>query len=259
MRSGTLYLMYHELQLPSRELCDNDPGYTRYVVPAADFREQMGYLRDSGLRGRSVGEALADPEHPPHHPVITFDDGCETDLIAAPMLKELGFGATSYITATHVGRRGYLAAGQVQELSQLGIEIGSHALTHVYLPDLSPDRLRVEMVESRDRLEQLTGRAVVHFSCPGGRWCRAVVDAAREAGYRSVATSRIGLNRPGSEPYRLARVPVAQGMELRAFERLCRSQQFWVPQARHWLLAGGKRLLGNARYERLRSGLLTRS
>ena len=43
---------------------------------------------------------------------ITFDDGCETDLIAAaPVLRESGFSATFYLTAGFLGTPGYLDRG----------------------------------------------------------------------------------------------------------------------------------------------------
>jgi len=38
---GTAFFMYHELSLPNRALCHREPGYTRYVVSASDFRSHM--------------------------------------------------------------------------------------------------------------------------------------------------------------------------------------------------------------------------
>ena len=78
----TVYLMYHELQVPGRSLCRDDPGYTRYVIPAADFRAQLEHLHSLGLRGMSVGQALEGEDGDRPSVVITFDDGCESDLLA---------------------------------------------------------------------------------------------------------------------------------------------------------------------------------
>ena len=131
-KGSTAFLMYHELGLPGRALCHSEPGYARYVVPASDFRNQMERLSREGWRGRNVTEAL---EFSGEKSVcITFDDGCETDLIsAAPTLNELGFGATSYITVKFLGKPGYMSQAQVRELHALGFEIGCHSLTHSYL------------------------------------------------------------------------------------------------------------------------------
>jgi hypothetical protein len=86
-RTGTVYLMYHELQMPGRKLCQNEQGYVRYVVAASDFREQLAHLRTSGLCGLSVSEALDRGYRARLSVVITFDDGCETDLLAAESIK----------------------------------------------------------------------------------------------------------------------------------------------------------------------------
>src|SRR5579864_5843470 len=110
---GTVFLMYHELELPSRPLCQSDPGYVRYILSLQAFRSQMNWLAQNGWRGLSVGEAVG---HSAENSVaITFDDGSETDLLAAaPILKENGFNATFYVTAGFVGKGGYLSSAQVR-------------------------------------------------------------------------------------------------------------------------------------------------
>ena len=95
--------MYHELELAGRPLCQSDPGYARYILPLATFRRQIEWLKQSDFRGVNVSEALAIPAQPAV--CITFDDGCETDLIAAsPVLREFGFAATFYVTAGFLGQ-----------------------------------------------------------------------------------------------------------------------------------------------------------
>ena len=93
-QSGTVFLMYHELELPGRGLCLPGAGYSRYVVSEAGFHQHMQFLRQNGWQGLSVTQALL--YSPAKNVAITFDDGSETDLLcAAPILKELGFGARS--------------------------------------------------------------------------------------------------------------------------------------------------------------------
>jgi len=92
----SVFLMYHELERPGRALRESDSGYVRYVVPEDWFRAQMRTLDASGARGTSVGAWLQEPSAPL---VITFDDGCESDwVVAAPVLREHGFGATFYVS-----------------------------------------------------------------------------------------------------------------------------------------------------------------
>src|SRR5271165_132153 len=182
--SHIVFLMYHELELPGRKLCQAEPGYVRYILPVDAFRAQMQWLKESGFRGLSVGEALGYPPRP--SVCITFDDGCETDLIAAaPLLREFGFHATFYITAGFLGTPGYLNAAQLQELDQQGFEVGCHSMTHPYLPDLPDAGLKREIVDAKLQIEQILGRAIEHFSCPGGRYDARTLEVARRAGFRS--------------------------------------------------------------------------
>ena len=191
--------------------------------------------------------------------VLTFDDGCETDLLAAaPMLREAGYNATFYVTAGHVGRRGYLSTAQVRELAAQRFDIGCHSMTHSLLTDLTEERLRAEIVEAKQRLEDLTGVRVANFSCPGGRWNSRVADVAREAGYDSVATSRIGANSAATDRFRLSRVAVMRGTSLTEFARYCRGEGLWKRRAQDGALAFAKKALGNAAYQKFRSNLLGR-
>src|SRR6266576_2611300 len=127
---GTAFLMYHELGIPGRATCQSEPGYVRYVIPASDFRDQMEWLAKEGWRGRNVTQAME--SFGDKSVCITFDDGCETDLIsAAPVLKELGFVATSYITVEFLGKQ---ANFRTMATSQTGVNLSTtdpFALTRV--------------------------------------------------------------------------------------------------------------------------------
>lgn len=259
---STTFLMYHELARPGRQTCEDEPGYLRYVVGEDDFRRHLSALKEAGLEGVSVGRApgSANDSVEGARVCITFDDGCETDLLfAAPLLEEFGCGATFYVVAGFVGRRGYLAPAQVRELAERGFEVGSHSLTHSFLTGLSDEEVRRELSESKDKLEQWSGRKVEHFSCPGGRWDARVPAAAREAGYRTVATSRVGANGPTADPFRLARVAVRRGNTEREVVRAARGEGLLARRARAAALDFAKSLLGDAFYHKLHAGLGARA
>jgi peptidoglycan/xylan/chitin deacetylase (PgdA/CDA1 family) len=252
MRSGeTLYLMYHELEAPGRPLCQSEPGYVRYVLSQQGFREQMDWLHQEEIRGISVSQALA--ESFARRIVITFDDGCESDLsIALPLLKENGFGASFYITLGFLGRPGYLQPLQVREIADSGFDVGCHSMTHAYLDDLDEAGLHREIADAKTQLEQIIGRPVYHFSCPGGRWSPQVARVAKQAGYRSVATSRIAMNRSDSDLFHLSRVAVMRGTALAEFQSLCRGRSLRRLQLRDFIRATSRRVLGNSLYDRMR-------
>jgi peptidoglycan/xylan/chitin deacetylase (PgdA/CDA1 family) len=253
--NAIIYLMYHELEVEGRPLCQREQGYVRYVIKVNDFREQIAWLQSAGIRGRSVSDGL--DSKTAGGVVITFDDGCESDVaVAAPILRAANFGATFYITVGYLGRPGYMVPRQVRELSQAGFEIGCHSMTHPYLNNLGEADLHHEIVDAKSQLEEMIGRAVHHFSCPGGRWTPRVAEVARRAGYRSVSTSEILANRPHSDSFRLGRIAVMRGLTLTAFQDLCSGHRLWQRQFRNFVQNASHQLLGNALYDRLRSLLL---
>jgi len=257
MSDAKVFLMYHEIELPDRPLCQSDPGYVRYVISEADFRKQISWLSGENIRGMSVEQALS--AGAPPGVVITFDDGCATDLLtAAPMLNLARFGATFYITLGFLGRPGYLVPQQVRQLSDAGFDVGCHSLTHPYLSGLSRPELVREIRDAKIQLEQIIGRPVHHFSCPGGRWSAAAAYVAQEAGYRSVASSRVGMNRVTTNPFNLARVAIMRGTPLAAFQGICGGRGLWQMKLRDFSRAAAKQVLGNRLYDRLRARALER-
>jgi len=257
MSKGIAFLMYHELGAADRRLCDESPGYRRYVVAEDSFKNQLAMIESNGWRGWNVSEALRAMGNQREGVCLTFDDGCATDRsIAAPLLLEKKFNATFYITVNHLEKRGYLTRTELRELATLGFEIGSHSLNHRYLGDLSIDDLKVELGESKKQLEDITGVGVEHFSCPGGRVNALVEKMARETGYQSLATSRIGLNTAMTDNFRLARIAVKEATTTMNLARLCRGEGLLLSQAQDVALSAAKRLLGNSIYERVRAGAL---
>jgi len=250
-----VFLMYHELELPGRPMAQSEAGYVRYIVPETSWRAQIDWLRQNRWRGLSVSEALDYPAQP--SVAITFDDGCETDLIAAaPVLEEAGFHATFYVTTGFLGTAGYMSPAQLRELSSRGFEIGCHSMTHPYLNDLDSHTLKVEIVAARDRLQDIIGKNVDHFSCPGGRYDQRTLVIAREAGYRSVANSQNHANSSSTDPFQLGRVPVMRTTDIRQFARICQGSGLWKLRAGESVRSKARKILGNSAYDRLRKTLL---
>jgi peptidoglycan/xylan/chitin deacetylase (PgdA/CDA1 family) len=250
-----VFLMYHELELPGRKLCQSEPGYVRYIVPAELFRRQMEWIRQSGMRGLSVGESVASPAEP--GVCITFDDGCETDLIAAaPVLRELGFHATFYLTAGFLGTPGYMNTEQVQQLDSLGFEIGCHSMTHAYLTDLSEPELKREIADAKLQIEQIVGHPICHFSCPGGRVDGRALDMARRAGFQTVANSLFHANSARTNRYDLGRVAVLRNLPMREFQALSHGRGLLKKRILHGTRRIAQRMLGNRVYDQLRASVL---
>jgi peptidoglycan/xylan/chitin deacetylase (PgdA/CDA1 family) len=250
-----VFLMYHELELPGRALCQSEPGYVRYILSEDTFRRQMAWLRESNWRGLNVSEALRYPVEPAV--CITFDDGCETDLlVAAPVLHEFGFNATFYLTTGFLGTPGYLKADQVRELNALGFQIGCHSMTHPYLSDLTDAELKREIMDAKLQIEQIVHHPIEHFSCPGGRYDARTLQCARAAGFSTVANSEFHANSSSTSPYELGRVAMLRDLTLAQFAGTCRGEGLWKKRLQHRTRRGVQRALGNTAYDSLRALLL---
>jgi peptidoglycan/xylan/chitin deacetylase (PgdA/CDA1 family) len=253
--SRIVFLMYHELEMAGRKLCQSEPGYVRYILPLELFRRQMGWMKNFGWQGVNVTEALRYSAEP--SVCITFDDGCETDLIAAaPVLREFGFHATFYLTAGFLGTPGYLNASQVRDLEAQGFQIGCHSMTHPYLSDLPEPELKREIVDAKLKIEEILGRAIEHFSCPGGRYDRRTLQMARQAGFVTVANSQFHANTPSTSPYQLGRVAMLRDLSIEGFSDACRGRGLWKKRLQHQARRSAQRALGNRTYDHLRAVLL---
>jgi peptidoglycan/xylan/chitin deacetylase (PgdA/CDA1 family) len=253
--SRIVFLMYHELELAGRKLCQSEPGYVRYILPLETFRGQMSWIKQSGWSGLSVSEALHFPAEP--SVCITFDDGCETDLIAAaPVLREFGFHATFYLTAGFLGTPGYLNIDQVRELDSQGFEIGCHSMTHPYLSDLTEPELKREIIDAKLQIEKLLGHPIQHFSCPGGRYNQHALEMARQAGFTTVANSEFHANSSRTSPYELGRIAILRDLAIEEFGDTCRGRGLWKKRLQHQARRSAQRTLGNQAYDHLRAVLL---
>ena len=255
-RDSTTFLMYHELRLPGRAIVSDEPGYARYVVPLDAFERQMRSIARDGWQCASVsawqaGAGAADSV------VVTFDDGAETDLMAAaPVLEALGQSATFFLTVDFLGRRGFMTRTQARALAERGFEVGCHSMTHAYLDDLAPDALEREITHAKQALEDIVGMPVTAFSCPGGRVTPAAVEVARAAGFTSVCTSETRRNRREDSPWSLGRVAILDHTTDAEVTSYAEGRGMMQQRVRASLLNTGKRLLGNGLYEALRGRLL---
>lgn len=261
MSKGIVFLMYHEVQAAGRKLVDESPGYRRYAVSKEQFASQLDVVERGEFKGSNVSESLSALESgTAGKPIVclTFDDGCASDLhVAAPLMRDKNFNATFYVTVDHLGKDGYLTKTELRELSDLGFEIGSHSLTHRHLNDLDAREISTELIDSKRALEEITGKPVDHFSCPGGRVDAVVTEVAMQAGYKSVATSQLGINSARSDLFALKRVAIKREMSLKTFARVCSGKGQFLMKSEDSLLLTGKRLLGNERYDRLRTNILS--
>ncbi|MCX6829710.1 MAG: polysaccharide deacetylase family protein [candidate division Zixibacteria bacterium] len=127
---------------------------------------------------------------------ITFDDGYESFYsVAFPIFQEMNMPAAVFVPYNHISKTNswdytgrlrqisHLSAEQIKALSDSGIEIGSHGLSHISLKGLSNRLLRLELEKSKKGLEDITGREIKFISYPFGRFNEKVEKFALEVEY----------------------------------------------------------------------------
>jgi peptidoglycan/xylan/chitin deacetylase (PgdA/CDA1 family) len=185
-------LMYHSISRPEGD-------HDALCTSPERFENQMLYLKRHNLRGVSIKDLLLAMSAGDAGGLvgITFDDGYEDFLRAAlPTLERLGFSATVFVVAGMLGKeitwehRGgtrlklrLLEANGVREISERGMEVGSHTVTHPRLPGLDPETLVHEVSDSRQILSEIVGAPVEGFCYPYGDLDSPAIRAARRAGY----------------------------------------------------------------------------
>ena len=198
MSARALVLTYHAVE----------PGPAPLCIDPALFRTHLDAIVDSGVRAITLDALVAElAEGGPRAPAlaITFDDGCaSTAEVAAPMLAERGLPATIFCVAGHLGgandwpsqprscpRLRLASAQALSEWHASGLALGCHGADHEPLAHGDDARLRREILDSREMLEQEVGAPVGWFAYPYG----VAPAAARALVERAYAGACAGGNR----------------------------------------------------------------
>jgi peptidoglycan/xylan/chitin deacetylase (PgdA/CDA1 family) len=191
------------------------------MISRERFRGQIAALQRAGIRGVSLGEALASRRRGGGRRVValTFDDGfADFATEAWPVLREAGFSATVFLVTGWLGkdnswpgqpawapRRPLLSRGEVRRLAREGVEFGSHSVSHPWLPSQAPDVVASELALSRQAIEAATGAPCRLFAYPYGAWNAAVRFQVAEY-YSAAVTTDLRVASSSDDRYLLPRI-----------------------------------------------------
>lgn len=183
--------------------------------PPHRFRDGLLRLAERGYRSLDLLEAAAlvrgGGGFPERSVVLTFDDGFASVYAEGlPILGQLGFTATVFVTAGAIGGRSpegwaMLEPGMLRELHASGVSIGAHTVTHPNLARSSEARVRSELQEGQELLQEIVGTPVRAFAYPFGRFDERVRGIAAEM-YDCACTDALGYARVGDDPWLLPRI-----------------------------------------------------
>jgi len=166
------------------------------------FRKQMEFIRVGGYKVVSLSEYCKllkeDKAIPQNLVVITFDDGYKDNLKAIEVLKEFGYPVTIFLIAKEIGRDGFLSREDIVSFladEEIRINIGSHTLTHAYLPDQERLVMKREISQSKSLLEENFSQDVETFSYPIGGFTKEALSDVEEAGYLCACATNRGFSR----------------------------------------------------------------
>ena len=75
-------------------------------------------------------------------------------------------------------------------MSTAGIGFGSHTITHPNLTQCSLEQIKKELVDSKQMIEQLTGKEIISLAYPYGAVNESIKSITAETGYKfGVATN----------------------------------------------------------------------
>ena len=235
----------------------------RFAVPASEFCRQLDLLSASDMRACTVAEARSGLVA--GGVAVTFDDGHLGQYDRAfPALVARGMTATFYVTTSWIGTRpGYVSWAQLHEMASAGMSIQSHTHSHPFLSELEDAALVRELERSKAELDAALSQETDELALPGGDLPRrSLRGRLADAGYRTIATSRWGLNAyppdVGASPVLVNRCTIGGVSSADRFLRIAGGDRLLsdARRRRETVLAATRQLLGPSRYARCRSFLL---
>ena len=194
-----------------------------YVTPE-NFEKQLKFLRDHGYTLLTF-ESWQDIGSVPKPIFITFDDGYKNNLHAFSIFQKLSKEnfrptATFFVISDFIGRANRLTEADLKLLANSGlISIQSHTATH---PDLTKvENLKYELKESKEKIQQITGKPVIALAYPFGNTNQHVVSETKKYYQYGLTTTPGPFSLTGfkNEHYYLPRIYIKYSTTLTDFER----------------------------------------
>lgn len=198
---STPILMYHAIE--------KDKSGNFFVSPQV-FYEQMKFIKDHRCRVLDLTDycrLITEKKKLPRKSlVITFDDGYKSNLEAIKILSDFNFPATIFIVSANINIDECLSYPEITSfLKTTPVKIGSHTLTHEYLPEVDDIQLEKEIKNSKIVLENFFSTEIKTFAYPKGGFNEKVLKTVKEAGYLCACTTNRGFSKK-LNPFALRRI-----------------------------------------------------
>jgi peptidoglycan/xylan/chitin deacetylase (PgdA/CDA1 family) len=179
----------------------------------------MKFLRDNRYNVVGLDKVIEYLRHrrpvPPKTVAVTVDDGnIENYTYIYPILKKYNIPATIFVIIKKTGRPGWLGWNEIKEMSDSGlVTIGSHTVSHLWLPTMGTKDVQRELAESKRILEERIGKPVDFLCYPIGAQDERVRRLSREAGYRGAVATNPGRSSPASDVFAIKRIRISNSSD----------------------------------------------
>lgn len=210
-KSHPRILMYHSI---NNDIGNNHPDL---VVTPANFRSHLMYLQKRGYQFLTMSEIISGDYESAPRVALTFDDGFQDNYTEMfPVLKAFGAKATIYL-CPDMPNVDKLTLEQIQKMHTSGlVEFGAHTMTHINLSQVADDIAKREIIESKNEVERIVGRACTAFAYPYGRINDRTADYVQQAGFSSAVLVKKGIEAL-TDPYRIKRISILGKTNLMQF------------------------------------------
>lgn len=116
--------------------------------------------------------------------IITFDQGYENGYTSKILdtLKEKNVSAIFFLTGDYAKKEKELVNRMIKE----GHVLGNHTMNHPSLPDLSPDKLKEEIMSLHEYVLKEYGYEMQYFRYPCGEYSESTIQALKSMGYKTL-------------------------------------------------------------------------
>jgi peptidoglycan/xylan/chitin deacetylase (PgdA/CDA1 family) len=196
-------MMYHNVA---------DSGVIREdTVSPANFERHLQFLKTRGYRVISVRELVEGIKAKKHFArntvVITFDDGNKNNYtLAFPLLRKYGYSADFFISPGTIGQDNVLTWDDVERMHLGGMKFGSHGMIQAYLPEVSAEQQRYEIVDSKKILEEKLKTPVEYYAYPIGGFNEDIKKLLAASGYQGALTTNRGQDRFDKDVFEINRI-----------------------------------------------------
>lgn len=173
------------------------------------FSEAINFLRDQGYEFCSIENFLLEDKLKKIY--ISFDDNYQSWYLALSLFERLDLSCAFYVNSlpfrdyaseaeirsyydklAYHGSRVSLSSDELRALLDAGHTIGCHTHSHLMLTGLPLESAKAEILRGKERLEQILGVEVFHFSYPFGmrrHFSGELRNYCSEIGFRTIANA----------------------------------------------------------------------